>query len=78
VFGFSQILMHKSLRSALPALRPVSPASIDGNRDSFSKANMTGNSRFSSDYEVNRSLFVQDPKLKIIPPTKQKLAPRAT
>lgn len=70
--------MHKSLRSALPALRPVSPASIDGNRDSFSKANMAGNSRFSSDFEVNRSLFVQDPKLKIIPPTKPKLAPRAT
>lgn len=69
--------MHKSLRSALPALRPVSPASIDGNRDSFSKANMAGNSRFSSDFEVNRSLFVQDPKLKIIPPTKPKLGPRA-
>lgn len=70
--------MHKSLRSALPALRPVSPASVDNNRDSFSKANAGGNSRFSSDFEVNRSLFVQDPKLKILPPTKPKIGPRST
>ncbi|OHS94323.1 hypothetical protein TRFO_11178 [Tritrichomonas foetus] len=68
--------MHKSLRSALPALRPVSPANVEVPRDSISKAVVAGNPRFSTDFEVNRSLFVQELKPKIFPPSKPKNAPR--
>ena len=68
--------MHKSLKSALPALRPVSPANFDSPpRETVSKSIVAGNPRFSSDFEVNRSLFSQDSKPKIIPPTKPKNAP---
>ena len=70
-------IMHKSLKSALPALRPVSPANFDSPpRETVSKSIVAGNPRFSSDFEVNRSLFSQDSKPKIIPPTKPKNAPR--
>lgn len=70
--------MHQSLRSALPSLRPVSPANIESTRDSLAQNSKNANPRFSSDFEVNRSLFVQHIRNKILPPTKPKLAPRST
>jgi hypothetical protein len=55
--------MHKSLCSALPSLRPISPAStVETPRGAFPKAIAASNPRFSSDFEVNRSLFGQDVK----------------
>jgi hypothetical protein len=72
--------MHKSCHTALPSLRPISPAAnLETPRGSFAKAIVAVNPRFSSDFEVNRSLFITDAKLvqtKAAPPkTKTKLLP---
>ena len=49
--------MIKSLRSALPSLRQVQLGRPETPRGSFSKSVVAANPRFSSNYEVNRSLF---------------------
>ena len=49
--------LNKALRSALPSLRQVQPGMPETPRGSFSKSIVAANPRFSSNYEVNRSLF---------------------
>lgn len=57
-------MIRKSLKSALPALRPVSPAT--SNETPRGVFNLTGanaaNLRINTNYEVNRSLFIKDKK----------------
>jgi hypothetical protein len=55
--------MHQSAHSFLPSLSAVSPAgNIETPRGIFAKAIIAVNGRFSSDFEVNRSLFLVDAK----------------
>jgi hypothetical protein len=57
------MLMHKSAHSVLPSLPSISTTgNIDTPRGAFGKAIVAANARFSSDFEVNRSLFLTDTK----------------